>query len=181
LPSNGHVRRLLWEFRRNHALILRLRHIIIVHNPPLCLLFGYNRSVSLAPTDRRVSMESFSRLALITTFQAPLTGSQGKRYNVLRDRVDSWDYSIDQLVLGTMLFTLVAFLAPTVIVYYALFALVSLFVRRNLFNTVGSLTRLDPTLCHSNARVLGAAYCVHEPFPPLRFDAANKGSGQTSR
>jgi phosphatidylinositol N-acetylglucosaminyltransferase subunit Q len=58
-------------------------------------------------------------------------GSQGKRYNVLRDRVDSWDYSIDQLVLGTMLFTLIAFLAPTIIVYYALFALVSSFVRHN--------------------------------------------------
>lgn len=70
-------------------------------------------------------MEPFSRLVLITRFRALLTVSQGKRYNVLRDRVDSWDYSIDQLVLGTMLFTLVAFLAPTIIVYYGLFALVS--------------------------------------------------------
>lgn len=85
-------------------------------------------------------MESFSRLAPITLFQASLTGSQGKRYNVLRDRVDSWDYSIDQLILGTMLFTLVAFLAPTVIVYYALFALVSLFARHNLFNTTLRVT-----------------------------------------
>jgi len=86
-------------------------------------------------------VESFSRLAPIITFRASLTGSQGKRYNVLRDRVDSWDYSIDQLVLGTMLFTLVAFLAPTVIVYYALFALVSL-----LFDTtvrVADQTRPD--------------------------------------
>lgn len=49
----------------------------------------------------------------------------GKRYNVLRKRKDSWDYDVDQLVLGTILFTLVAFLSPTVVTYYALFALVS--------------------------------------------------------
>ncbi|KAF8589996.1 Gpi1-domain-containing protein [Ramaria rubella] len=48
---------------------------------------------------------------------------RGKRYNVLRNRTDSWDYDIDQLLLGTILFTLVAFLLPTVLVYYALFAL----------------------------------------------------------
>ncbi|KAI0078166.1 Gpi1-domain-containing protein [Panus rudis PR-1116 ss-1] len=48
---------------------------------------------------------------------------RGKRYNVLRKRTDSWDYDLDQLVLGTILFTLIAFLSPTVITYYALFAL----------------------------------------------------------
>src|SRR5258708_4499085 len=49
----------------------------------------------------------------------------GKRRNVLRNRTDSWDYDMDQLLLGTILFTLVTFLFPTVIVYYLLFALVS--------------------------------------------------------
>lgn len=48
--------------------------------------------------------------------------STGKRYNVLRNRIDSWDYDIDQLLFGTILFTLVAFLFPTVLVYYVLFA-----------------------------------------------------------
>ncbi|KAH9936698.1 Gpi1-domain-containing protein [Amylocystis lapponica] len=47
---------------------------------------------------------------------------RGKRYNVLRDRLDSWDYDIDQLLLGTILFTLVAFLHPTILTYYSLFA-----------------------------------------------------------
>lgn len=47
---------------------------------------------------------------------------RGKRYNVLQNRLDSWDYSLDQLLLGTMLFTLVAFLSPTIVVYYGLFA-----------------------------------------------------------
>ncbi|KAI6126245.1 N-acetylglucosaminyl transferase component-domain-containing protein [Pisolithus croceorrhizus] len=51
---------------------------------------------------------------------------RGKRYNVLRNRTDPWDYEIDQLLLGTILFTLAAHLFPTVWVYYAVFALVRL-------------------------------------------------------
>ncbi|TFK49641.1 Gpi1-domain-containing protein [Heliocybe sulcata] len=47
---------------------------------------------------------------------------RGKRFNVLRHRIDNWDYDIDQLLLGTILFTLVAFLFPTVLTYYSLFA-----------------------------------------------------------
>ncbi|KAG6882624.1 hypothetical protein C0992_011180, partial [Termitomyces sp. T32_za158] len=47
-----------------------------------------------------------------------------KRYNVLRNRTDSWEYDIDQLLFGTIFFTLLAFLFPTVLVYYSLFALV---------------------------------------------------------
>lgn len=48
---------------------------------------------------------------------------RGKRYNVLRNRIDSWEYDIDQLLFGTILFTLLAFLFPTVLAYYALFAM----------------------------------------------------------
>ncbi|KAF5359237.1 hypothetical protein D9756_003157 [Leucocoprinus leucothites] len=48
---------------------------------------------------------------------------RGKRYNVLRNRVDTWEYDMDQLLFGTILFTLLAFLFPTVLVYYALFAI----------------------------------------------------------
>jgi phosphatidylinositol glycan class Q protein len=51
---------------------------------------------------------------------------QGRRHNVLRNRTDPWDYDVDQLLLGTILFTLVAYLFPTVLVYYILFAIVSL-------------------------------------------------------
>jgi len=50
----------------------------------------------------------------------------GKRYNVLRNRTDSWEYDTDQLLFGTILFTLLAFLFPTVLAYYSLFALVRL-------------------------------------------------------
>ncbi len=47
---------------------------------------------------------------------------RGKKKNVLRDRIDSCDYDLDQLLLGTILFTLLAFLFPTVVVFYLTFA-----------------------------------------------------------
>ena len=48
--------------------------------------------------------------------------TKGKRRNVLRNRTDTWSYDIDQLLFGTMLFTLIAFLFPTALVYYVFFA-----------------------------------------------------------
>lgn len=47
---------------------------------------------------------------------------RGKKRNVLRNRIDSCDYDLDQLLLGTILFTLQFFLLPTVFVFYLLFA-----------------------------------------------------------
>lgn len=47
---------------------------------------------------------------------------RGKKINVLRKRTDSCDYELDQLLIGTILFTLLIFLLPTVLVYYCLFA-----------------------------------------------------------
>ena len=47
---------------------------------------------------------------------------RGKKHNVLRNRIDSCDYDLDQLLLGTILFTLLFFLLPTVLVFYLTFA-----------------------------------------------------------
>lgn len=47
---------------------------------------------------------------------------RGKKRNVLRHRIDSCDYDLDQLLLGTILFTVLFFLLPTVIVFYLTFA-----------------------------------------------------------
>ena len=46
---------------------------------------------------------------------------RGKKHNVLRNRIDSCDYDLDQLLLGTILFTLLFFLLPTVAVFYITF------------------------------------------------------------
>ncbi|KAI9469792.1 MAG: N-acetylglucosaminyl transferase component-domain-containing protein [Benjaminiella poitrasii] len=48
---------------------------------------------------------------------------RGKKRNILRNRIDSCDYDLDQLLLGTSLFTLLTFLFPTVFIYYLNFAL----------------------------------------------------------
>ncbi|KAB8532568.1 hypothetical protein FH972_025513 [Carpinus fangiana] len=48
---------------------------------------------------------------------------RGKKRNVLRNRIDSCDYELDQLLLGTILFTLLFFLLPTVLVFYLTFAI----------------------------------------------------------
>ena len=47
---------------------------------------------------------------------------RGKKRNVLRNRIDRCDYDLDQLLLGTILFTLLFFLLPTVAVFYTTFA-----------------------------------------------------------
>lgn len=47
---------------------------------------------------------------------------EGKRRNVLRQRLDATSYSVDQLLVGTLLFTTLVFLFPTVLAYYALVA-----------------------------------------------------------
>ncbi|KKA27017.1 hypothetical protein TD95_000534 [Thielaviopsis punctulata] len=47
---------------------------------------------------------------------------RGKKHNILRDRIDSCDYDLDQLLVGTILFTLLFFLLPTVVVFYLNFA-----------------------------------------------------------
>jgi len=48
---------------------------------------------------------------------------RGKRRNTLRNRLDSFEYNLDQLLLGTIIFTLLFFLYPTTGVYYILFSL----------------------------------------------------------
>ncbi|KAG2226616.1 hypothetical protein INT45_005102, partial [Circinella minor] len=48
---------------------------------------------------------------------------RGKKRNMLRNRIDACDYDLDQLLLGTCLFTLLTFLFPTVLIYYVTFAL----------------------------------------------------------
>ncbi|KAL0483119.1 hypothetical protein AKO1_015009 [Acrasis kona] len=52
----------------------------------------------------------------------------GKKRNVLRNRIDSCDYSMEQIVLGTFMFTLLCFLFPTIAAYYMCFATVSVAV-----------------------------------------------------
>ncbi|CAO3645141.1 unnamed protein product [Cunninghamella blakesleeana] len=65
---------------------------------------------------RIFNWQLISLYALFTLFR-------GKKRNMLRQRIDNCDYDLDQLLLGTCLFTLLAFLFPTVLIYYLTFAL----------------------------------------------------------
>lgn len=51
---------------------------------------------------------------------------------MLRKRVDSAVYNVDQLFLGTLLFTVLLFLLPTTALFYAVFAMVSFAVDKLL-------------------------------------------------
>jgi len=53
---------------------------------------------------------------------------RGQKVNVLRNRIDSCDYDVEQLLLGTVLFTLLFFLMPTTMAYYILFSGFRLYV-----------------------------------------------------
>eukprot|EP00668_Euglena_longa_P001139 GGOE01001358.1.p1 GENE.GGOE01001358.1~~GGOE01001358.1.p1 ORF type:complete len:1009 (+),score=94.94 GGOE01001358.1:338-3028(+) len=53
---------------------------------------------------------------------------RGKKYNPLRKRVDSAAFGLEQLLLGTVWFTLLIFIFPTVAVYYLFFAAVKLLI-----------------------------------------------------
>ena len=66
---------------------------------------------------------AFSRIFswLLTTIVSLFHLFRGKKHNVLRNRIDSCDYDLDQLLLGTILFTLLFFLLPTVTVFYLTF------------------------------------------------------------
>ncbi|KAK8861676.1 hypothetical protein IAR55_002499 [Kwoniella newhampshirensis] len=71
-------------------------------------------------------------MSLVYQWQASSLGGlwnlfRGKRWNVLRQRTDSYEYDVDQLFLGTLLFTVSAFLFPTVLTYAALFGLIRSF------------------------------------------------------
>ena len=50
----------------------------------------------------------------------------GKKWNVLRKRVDSCDYDTSQLLMGTILFTILLFLLPTTGMYFLIFLLLRL-------------------------------------------------------
>ncbi|MGH0120463.1 UNVERIFIED_CONTAM: hypothetical protein FKN15_066350 [Acipenser sinensis] len=53
---------------------------------------------------------------------------RGKKWNVLRQHVDSCSYDPDQLFIGTLLFAILFFLLPTTVLYYLVFTLLRLLV-----------------------------------------------------
>ncbi|XP_034249151.1 phosphatidylinositol N-acetylglucosaminyltransferase subunit Q [Thrips palmi] len=61
----------------------------------------------------------------------------GRKHNPLRERVDSCQYSPDQLFVGTLTFTIILFLLPTTLMYYVVFTT----MRLVLLSLSGTLTQ----------------------------------------
>ncbi|RWS29776.1 phosphatidylinositol N-acetylglucosaminyltransferase subunit Q-like protein [Leptotrombidium deliense] len=53
---------------------------------------------------------------------------RGKKWNQLKHRVDSYSYGNDQLFIGTLTFTILIFLLPTVLLYYLVFLVLRLII-----------------------------------------------------
>lgn len=52
----------------------------------------------------------------------------GQKRNILRRRIDSNNYELDQLLLGTLLFISLSFLVPTVLIFYITFTITSVII-----------------------------------------------------
>ncbi|KAM6155385.1 phosphatidylinositol N-acetylglucosaminyltransferase subunit Q isoform 1-T1 [Rhynchocyon petersi] len=104
---------------------------------------------------------------------------RGKKWNVLRQRVDSCSYDLDQLFIGTLLFTMLVFLLPTTALYYLVFTLLRLLVvtvqgiLHLLVDLVNSLPlySVGLRLCRPYRLAAGVKFRVleHEAGKPLRL------------
>ncbi|XP_034877709.1 phosphatidylinositol N-acetylglucosaminyltransferase subunit Q isoform X2 [Mirounga leonina] len=104
---------------------------------------------------------------------------RGKKWNVLRQRVDSCSYDLDQLFIGTLLFTILVFLLPTTALYYLVFTLLRLLVvavqglMHLLVDLINSLPlySLGLRLCRPYRLAAGVKFRVleHEAGRPLRL------------
>jgi hypothetical protein len=101
--------------------------------PCICIPGGFSLLLAMA-TDVLVLATVhiyalYSQFAWLHSLQLTVLASlwklfRGKKKNVLRNRVDSIDFDLAQLLLGTMLFVVVFFLFPTTLVYYCFFLVV---------------------------------------------------------
>jgi phosphatidylinositol N-acetylglucosaminyltransferase subunit Q len=109
---------------------------------------------------------------------------RGKKRNVLRNRIDSCDYDLDQLLLGTILFTLLFFLLPTVVVFYLTFAFarMSIIVLKAVLDTCLACLNHFPLfalmlrLKDSQRLPGGVHFTLHQGVSPAKFASRTSSS-----
>lgn len=76
---------------------------------------------------------------------------RGKKYNILRNRIDSFDldsheFEVDQLLLGTLLFIVLIYLIPTTFAFYLIFSIIRLatIITINLIESMITFTNFTP-------------------------------------
>ncbi|GFQ87145.1 phosphatidylinositol N-acetylglucosaminyltransferase subunit Q [Trichonephila clavata] len=74
---------------------------------------------------------------------------RGKKWNPLRQRVDSYTYDIHQLFLGTFIFTVLLFLLPTVLIYYFVFTCLRILVLiiQGIISKAIHIINVNPIYC----------------------------------
>lgn len=112
--------------RNDDVSLLRFGSFIAPHFPHLSLLSTCHCGIFVASQHARCAVQHLPRYAFHSrrVELKPIESLVGKKYNLLRKRVEPAVYEVDQLLLGTILFTLAAFLFPTVLFYYLTFAAV---------------------------------------------------------
>ncbi|GIY53096.1 phosphatidylinositol N-acetylglucosaminyltransferase subunit Q [Caerostris darwini] len=90
---------------------------------------------------------------------------RGKKWNPLRQRVDSYTYNIHQLFLGTLIFTVFLFLLPTVMIYYLVFTCLRIMVLsiQRIILKIIQFINVNPLYCAfsrilSSSEVTGDVY-----------------------
>jgi N-acetylglucosaminyl transferase component (Gpi1) len=73
---------------------------------------------------------AFGRLhsAMVYSLSSLFLLFRGKKHNILRNRIDTCVYDREQLLVGTLLFTVFFFLFPTIAIYYVFFSFVRLMI-----------------------------------------------------
>lgn len=109
---------------------------------------------------------------------------RGKKWNVLRLRVDSLSYNADQLILGTVLFTILLFLLPTVALYYFVFITIRLLISllQMFFQWMANslLNNLQSLVC-SNENSIGDGIGVDSKPPETMVDNVQRFLGKILR
>ncbi|XP_027203209.2 phosphatidylinositol glycan anchor biosynthesis class Q isoform X2 [Dermatophagoides pteronyssinus] len=103
------------------SLLCDLFNMITIH---IYCFYGY--------TSRVYNFQSAGIISLWRLFR-------GKKYNPLRDRIDSYSYENVHLFIGTILFTVFIFLLPTVLMYYVvmlIFRLITIAIKQSQYLSI---------------------------------------------
>jgi len=104
-------------------IIFRTEVVLKVENHEHTLVFENTSSDAEIPAKFKISIQKTRRLFLSQT--SGLTSLwrlfRGKKWNPLRQRVDSMPHTVEQLFVGTVGFTVLLFLYPTTLVFYVIF------------------------------------------------------------
>ncbi|ORC90273.1 DNA-directed RNA polymerase II subunit 3 [Trypanosoma theileri] len=105
---------------------------------------------------------------MVSTMHSLYLQFRGKKYNPLRRRTDAYDFEVDQMLMGTLLFTVTVFLFPTLATYHVYFALVrgATLAAQAALTAAAHLTLylpLAPLLCWATQRHGGGGVALSTP------------------